>query len=561
MRSRATDAFAAAFLAVVLVFPAIATILEAAGGGAVESTPDRGGALIVSTNDDSSVRPLRVALRTLELVGSTSAIVLPVGLVAAALLFRTDLFGRGLLASALVVIALIPMPLHAAAWLGGFGNLGRSQALGSAPVLVGMGGAAVVHAIAALPWVVLIIGLGLREVEPELEEAALLEGNAWSVFRRVTLRRSLGMFAAAALATAVMTAGDMTVTDLLGIRTYAEEAYLQYQIGQGPAAAAATAIPPLIVVGSLLFVVTERLAALDPERIQWHARIGRTWRLGRGRVWISLLAWCVVALLAGLPLYSLIWRAGRVNGDAAAGLLPYWSLEGLFGSLGEGARAIWPSTSRWMRKPLWASLVLAACSTTVATAGAWCLAWSSRGRRWVRRASMAAAAAALAAPGPVAGMAFVLAYRHFDWIYDSPWIVVLAAAGRVWPYAFLLLLPSLLKIPSELLEARRLEGLSAGAVLRRTVPRLSAGPAAGAWAVGFLLAFGELPAVNLVAPPGLTTLPILVWGALHIGVESRLAAIALWLTAIYLVAGAATSFALRLGRRSFDPSERARNAD
>ena len=51
---------------------------------------------------------------------------------------------------------------------------------------------------------------------------------------RVTLRRALGAIAAAALAVAVLTAGDMTVTDLLQVRTYAEEAYLQYSLGRGP---------------------------------------------------------------------------------------------------------------------------------------------------------------------------------------------------------------------------------------------------------------------------------------------------------------------------------------
>ena len=49
---------------------------------------------------------------------------------------------------------------------------------------------------------------------------------------RVTLRRAVGAIAAAALAVAVLTAGDMTVTDLLQVRTYAEEAYVQFILGR-----------------------------------------------------------------------------------------------------------------------------------------------------------------------------------------------------------------------------------------------------------------------------------------------------------------------------------------
>ncbi len=137
----------------------------------------------------------------------------------------------GLLLAVIGLSAFVPLPLHATAWLGALGNAGRAQAFGVRPILVGLVGAAVVHALAALPWVVLIVGVGLCAVEPELEESALLDYGPVGVLLRVTLRRALGAIAAAALAVAVLTAGDMTVTDLLQIRTYAEEAYLAIQPG------------------------------------------------------------------------------------------------------------------------------------------------------------------------------------------------------------------------------------------------------------------------------------------------------------------------------------------
>ena len=59
---------------------------------------------------------------------------------------------------------------------------------------------AVVHALAALPWVILIVGVGLCAVEPELEESALLDYGPGRVLLHVTLRRALGAIAAAALA-------------------------------------------------------------------------------------------------------------------------------------------------------------------------------------------------------------------------------------------------------------------------------------------------------------------------------------------------------------------------
>src|SRR6516162_10069300 len=134
---------------------------------------------------------------------------LPSGIVLAIVLFRTDIWGRRALMAIVALAAFVPMPLHATAWLGALGNAGRMQALGIRPILVGRFGAAVVHALAALPWVVLLTGVGLCAVEPELEESALLEYGPLRVLTRITIRRAMGAIGAAALAVAVLTAGDM----------------------------------------------------------------------------------------------------------------------------------------------------------------------------------------------------------------------------------------------------------------------------------------------------------------------------------------------------------------
>ena len=81
--------------------------------------------------------------------------------------------------------------------------------------------------MAALPWVAAIIGLAARQVEPQLEEAALLDAPAWHVFWHVTLpiTPAIGL---AALWVALLVATDMTVTDLYQVRTYAEEVYTEF---------------------------------------------------------------------------------------------------------------------------------------------------------------------------------------------------------------------------------------------------------------------------------------------------------------------------------------------
>jgi iron(III) transport system permease protein len=534
---RLVDVVLAAALMVVLGWPLAATIREAwrgseaaTGGGLIDPYPAQGGGA------GGVTRPLGLAGETARLVLTTEALALPAGVALGLLLFRTDLWGRRGLIGLLALAAFVPMPLHAIAWIGGFGNLGRSQVLGATPWLVGLTGAAVVHALAALPWVVLLAGVGLRAVEPELEEAALLDLPAWRVLVRVTLRRGVGAIAGAALAVAVLTAGDMTVTDLLVVRTYAEEAYVQYQLGNGPGTAATVALPPLAVLGGLVFLASWGLLRADPARVPSADTRVRLWTLGRWRVPLGLWTWATVGNAVALPLYALVWRAGRVGGSAVLGRAPRWSPHGLMETLRPAASEV---AGPLLQTTLWAVL---GASATVALA--WPLAWKARRPgpwRWVVAAGVALA---LAAPGPVAGMALVLAYRNVPILYDTPAIVVLGYVLRTLPYAVLVLWPALRSIPEVLLEAAALEGYGAwGRVWRVALP-LTRGALVASWGVAFVLALGELPATNLVTPPGTEILSVLVWGLLHTGVESHLAGVGLVMLAAFAAAGLLATGAL-----------------
>jgi iron(III) transport system permease protein len=483
-------------------------------------------------------RPARLAVETLALVLMTEALVLPPGILLALLLFRTDVWGRRLLLGMLGIAAFVPLPLHATAWLGALGNAGRMQAIGLRPILVGRTGAAIIHALAGLPWVVFLAGVGLRTVEPELEEAAEFDMPASRVWRKVTLRRGVGAIAAAAVAVAVLTAGDMTVTDLLQVRTYAEEAYVQFTLGRGPADAALVSIPPLIILGGAIVLAARSLVRADPARLASAFAPPRRWKLGRWRVALGALLLLLVGNLVALPLYSLVWRAGRVGGRARLGQLPTWSLSGLVGTLSFAAAESW--------EPIQTSLMLAATAATLTATLAWSLAWVSRRSRAWQVLLLVTLALSLATPGPVAGMALELAYRWFPSIYDSPLIVILAQSLRTLPYALLILWPALRILPGELLESAVLDGHGPWGQLWYVVLPLSRRALAAAWCVAFVLGFGELPATNLLQPPGITTITFRIWTLLHTGVESHLAGVALVTLAVLAIAALSAVFGLSL---------------
>src|SRR5437660_1641487 len=159
-------------------------------------------------------RPLLLLTNTVLLVGGTVAVALPLGSAAAVLLYRTDLPGRRPLRLAVLATLFVPLAVLASAWqaaLGGGGWLASwwPNAAGR-PWAQGLGPAIWIHAVAALPWVVHIVGQGLCWVEPELEEDALQVLDTPNVLWRVTLPRCRACLAAAALWVALQTAGDIT---------------------------------------------------------------------------------------------------------------------------------------------------------------------------------------------------------------------------------------------------------------------------------------------------------------------------------------------------------------
>ena len=140
------------------------------------------------------LRTLTLALNTLRLAAAVCAVSVPLGTLLAWLLVRTDLLGRRLWLALLGLMLFVPLYLQAAAWQAGFGLQGWYTLAGFGPTLLeGWAGAIWIHAAAALPWVVLIVGFGLANVERELEESALLDASPRQVFWHVTLpRRTAG---------------------------------------------------------------------------------------------------------------------------------------------------------------------------------------------------------------------------------------------------------------------------------------------------------------------------------------------------------------------------------
>ncbi|HJT77583.1 MAG TPA: hypothetical protein VJ739_10325, partial [Gemmataceae bacterium] len=281
-------------------------------------------------------RILQLARNTLLLVGGTLLLALPLGVAGAVLLYRTDLPGRKALRFLAVLTLFVPLPLFASGWEAALGSGGWlpvavwNRLAPNDPDLLpggrlwkpwgqGLDAAIWVHAMAAIPWVIVLVGQGLCWVDRELEEDALTAAGPWRVLSRVTLRRGLVAVVAAALWVALQTATDVTVTDVMQVRTFAEEVYTQMVRPEpDPTAPTTQAVVARAVAVSLPAVMLTGLLVV--AAVQWWERRlpplatlsapPRPFRLGRARAPLLVLMLALLGVLAGVPLASLVWKTG-----------------------------------------------------------------------------------------------------------------------------------------------------------------------------------------------------------------------------------------------------------
>ena len=460
---------------------------------------------------------LETAWFVLAVVGAS----VPLGTLLAVLLVRCDLPGRRWFAGLLLVQFFLPLYLQAGAWQAGFGALGAfsfpSWSLGTsgggAPWLDGWRGAVWVHSLASVPWVALIVGLGLLFTPPEPEELGLTEGPpAWVVWR-VTLPQARPAIVAAALWVALLSAGEMSVTDLFAVDTYAREVYTLLSLGATPSEAFASSVPYCFVaVGMIVVAIAighRALGAPAPPAI----RPRPVFELRRWRwfAWLCVVVTCMVML--GVPLAGLIAKAGVV----------VESTNGTFVRRFEWGRVV--ATCQKMaevhRGEFGWTLLIGGLAALAAVAIGMPIAWRARhgGRRALPAIGVIGVLAAIPRPLLGLGLIAVLNRRELPWLttlYDrsilAPW---LAQTLRALPIVTLALWAAFRSVPREAIELAAMDG--AGPVRQFWNVLLSMRRAAVAVAglLGFVVAVGELSASILVLPPGVTTVAQRVFGLLH----------------------------------------------
>ena len=474
-------------------------------------------------------------------VGSTF-FALVVGGLLAWLVERTDLPARGL-ARAMVILPMATPPfLLAICWImllsprTGAINALLMGAFGLAEPpfnIYSLAGMIFVEGLALVPSAFLILTPSLRNIDPSLEEAALVSGAGPL---RLVVRVILPLLMPVLLGTAVFllivsfVVFDVPGTIGLPARIFVLSSQIYSMITESPSGLpeyGAVSAMALLFVGALLAFafVYQRLMrqAARYVTVTGKGYRQRPFKLGRLRFVASagVFAYFLCAVL--LPLGILAWTSfmpypGPISATAARSATVANHVEFFANPFIKGATVN--------------SIIVALVASTAVAALALLAAWVSiKSRAPGRGVVDTLAFMPLAMPGVLIATALIYVYlwASFIPIYGTIWIIAVAYVTIYISFGSRTMNGVMLQLHPELEEAARINGAGWLRVMRRIVVPLTL-PALGAvWIWVFAHCLRELTAALLLQGVGNATLPTLLYSYSSTGQTTKAAAVGVWL--------------------------------
>ncbi|MCA9229915.1 MAG: iron ABC transporter permease [Planctomycetales bacterium] len=508
----------------------------------------------------ASARLRGLLVNSAWLTGGALAVGVLPGTFLAVAIAKTSVVGRRLIEGLLVALLFVPLYVQAAAWHAVWGPTGWLT--DQSPWLAGWRGAVWVHGVAAIPWVAIAVSAALKSIPREFEEGALMDANAWSVVTRVSLRRAGVGVVAASLWVAVICFGEIAVTDLFQVRTFAEEIYTAANLGVLGGVVTAWEDTPQLATRDLwlgttavLMLVLATIAVIWfwlPSSVRESPGERWVWQLGVGRHLFSIATWLLVVMLVGVPVVSLLNKSGMQTRQVDERIVRQWSAA-------KAVSLVFRSPWEHRRECRW-SFAIGGVAAAAATSTGAVIAWGLRTRRLPAWPTVLLLAFGFAIPGPLTAVWLIGLLNHsadsiwsaLTWCYDHTVLApVLVQFFRALPLATLVLWSQLASLPQDVLDSATSEG--AGWWTRLFVVALpQRWPAvAAAGCMSLIVSVSELAATLLLAPPGVATLSMRIFGLLHYGSDDRVSALCLALAmAIGLLTAAVWSVYDRSGRQT-----------
>ena len=447
---------------------------------------------------------------SLLLAGTTTALAVGFGLIAALWLATLEARWRNVLLALAVVALALPPFLVTNCWISLLGEIGTLRAWLPFKIY-SLGGTIWILSLMLWPITLFAVLSAWRRLEAaQFECEPAMKGFA--LLRWLLLPVAHGELVVAAVLTFVLALNNFAVPAILQTKVLPDELWVQFNTtffqkpdGGFDLVRMLRLSLPLIVAPVLLLIVLSRRGLAWP-RIQgtvsartFRRQLGSRWRIGCGTI-ASLLCVLSVALpLAQICVVSRTWME-----------LP--------GAVEAGTGAIW--NSFWF----------AALAATIVVSAAVALASSATLRR------LPSAAAVMGwfpffVPGVLIGIALIKIFNRpvLTTFYQSAGIVVLAFVIRYCALGWTAARHAIASVDSDLTDAARLEGATRWQMFRLVFwPQISPQIAAAAYVV-YLLCLWDVESMVVVVPPGGETLALRIFNLLHYGYAGQVNALCLTL--------------------------------
>jgi iron(III) transport system permease protein len=396
-----------------------------------------------------------------------------------------------------------------------------------------LGGMVFVEGLALVPSAFLILAPVARNLDPSLEESALVSGaGAGQLFFRIILPLLLPALAGTAIFLMIVSCVVFDVPGTIGMpsRIFVLSSQIYSLVADSP-----RGIPEYGKVSAMALMFTVGLLALTfaYHRLMRHAGRfvtvtgkayrPRPFRLGRLRplAIAGVVLYFLCAVLA--PLAILVWTS----------LMPFQAPV----SVAAARMATLANHREFFANPFIAaatanSLIVALSASTAVAALSLVTAWVSiKSRAPGRRAIDTLAFLPLAMPGVLIATALIYVYLAVNAIpiYGTIWIIAVAYLTIYLSFGSRTMNGVVLQLHPELDEAARMSGAGLLATVRRVIVPLTAPGLAAVWIWVFAHCLRELTAALLLQGADNATLPTLLYSYWSGGETNKAAAVGVWL--------------------------------
>jgi iron(III) transport system permease protein len=476
-----------------------------------------------------TARPWQLLGRSVAIAAATTTFCLALGIPLGLVLAHPGVPGRRVLLAVHTFVFFLPPFLPALGWFHLFGATGYLGSAASSSILFSAPGVVLVLGLALTPVVTSLLALAVGNLDPSLQEAALLVARPGRVLVRIALPLVVPALVLAAIIVFTLALSELGVPMFLRVDVFPAAVFARLGgVDFAPGEAVALCLPLLPVLAGLLsverhFAARRAFAVLGPRSLQRHSL---TLRFGGSRLPPVIAVWAL-ALLPAAPLAALAGRALAGSGSGVSTVL------------------------RWAGPAPLNSVAAAAAAATLALGIAMVVGHGAARGRTTALGLDAAALLGFILPAAILGIGLQTTWNRdaTQAIYGSLAIVVLAFLARYAVVAVRVAATTFGQIPVELEQAAAVAGASFARRLSRILTPLNRPGLAAAWLATFVFCLRDLETAVLLYPPGGETLTVRIFTLEANGppaVVAGLALIQVGLTATAL--GAAAVLLTRWGR-------------